>query len=138
MNEEPFRVQLTATAQRCLHRLPEKIVGACLEFIAGPLAADPHRHGKPPQRELTGYHAARRGTYRVVYEIDDSTRTMIVARGDHQGDVYRSRRGQDQPDDGNPGCALFGSEADQGGTGVARPAQATHHCAVVPRTITAR
>lgn len=90
MTEAPFRVQLTATARRCLHRLPEKIVGACLEFIAGPLAADPHRLGKPLQRELAGYRAARRGAYRVVYEIDDSARTVIVARVDHRGDVYRS------------------------------------------------
>ena len=91
MSEEPFRVQLTATAQRCLRRLPEKIVGACLEFIAGPLAADPYRLGKPLQRELAGYHAARRGAYRVGYEIDDGARTVIVARIDHRGDIYRSR-----------------------------------------------
>jgi hypothetical protein len=41
VSDEPFRIQLTATAQRCLHRLPDKIVGACIEFIAGPLAVDP-------------------------------------------------------------------------------------------------
>ena len=91
MNEEPFQVRLTATAQHCLRRLPDKIVGACLEFIAGPLAADPHRLGKPLLRELAGYHSAHRGAYRIVYEIDDSARTMIVARVDHRGDVYRSR-----------------------------------------------
>jgi len=66
-------------------------VGACLEFIAGPLAADPHRVGNPLQRELAGYHSARRGAYRVVYEIDDSAHLVIVARLDHRGDVYRSR-----------------------------------------------
>ncbi|MGH4017366.1 MAG: type II toxin-antitoxin system RelE family toxin [Pseudonocardiaceae bacterium] len=91
VREEPFRVRLTATAQRCLRRLPEKIVGACLEFIAGPLAADPHRLGKPLQRELAGYHSARRGAYRVVYEIDDSARIVLVVRVDHRGDIYRSR-----------------------------------------------
>lgn len=90
MAEEPFRVRITATAQHCLRRLPEKIVGACLAFIAGPLAADPYRLGKPLQRELAGYHSARRGAYRVVYEIDDSARTVIVVRVDHRGDVYRS------------------------------------------------
>jgi len=89
--EEPFRVLVTATAQHCLRRLPEKIVGACLEFIDGPLAANPYRLGKPLQRELAGYHSARRGAYRVVYEIDDATRTVIVVRIDHRGDVYRSR-----------------------------------------------
>lgn len=91
MSDEPFRIQLTATAQRCLYRLPERIVGACIEFISGPLAADPHRIGKPLQRELAGYHSARRGAYRVVYRIDDSVRTVFVVRVDHRGDVYRSR-----------------------------------------------
>lgn len=69
--------------------MPQKVVGACLEFIAGPLAADPHRLGKPLQRELAGYHAARRGTYRVVYEIDDGARTVTVIRVDHRGEVVR-------------------------------------------------
>ncbi|MGH3765191.1 MAG: type II toxin-antitoxin system RelE family toxin [Pseudonocardiaceae bacterium] len=91
MTEVPFYVRLTATAQHCLRRLPEKIVGACLEFIADPLAADPYRLGKPLQRELAEYRSARRGAYRVVYEIDDATRTVIVLRIDHRGDVYRSR-----------------------------------------------
>jgi mRNA-degrading endonuclease RelE of RelBE toxin-antitoxin system len=91
VSDEPFRVRLTATAQRCLRRLPEKIVRACLEFIAGPLAADPYRLGKPLQRELAGYYSARRGAYRVVHEIEDSARIVIVARVDHRGDVYRSR-----------------------------------------------
>lgn len=90
MSDEPFRIQLTATAQRCLHRLPEKIVGACIEFIEGPLAVNPHRVGKPLQRDLTGHHAARRGAYRVVYSIDDRARTVVVVRVDHRGDVYRS------------------------------------------------
>lgn len=91
MSNEPFQIQLTATARRCLHRLPEKIMGACVEFIKGPLAVDPHRIGKLLQRELAGYHSARRGSYRVVYRIDDGARTMVVVRIDHRGDVYRSR-----------------------------------------------
>ncbi|MGH3721988.1 MAG: type II toxin-antitoxin system RelE family toxin [Pseudonocardiaceae bacterium] len=87
MSDESFRIQLTAIAQRCLYRLPEKTIGACIEFISGPLSVDPHRIGKPLQRELAGYHSARRGAYR----IDDSVRTVFVVRVDHCGDVYRSR-----------------------------------------------
>ncbi|MGH3770410.1 MAG: type II toxin-antitoxin system RelE family toxin [Pseudonocardiaceae bacterium] len=68
-----------------------KIVGACIEFISGPLSVDPHWIGKPLQRELAGYPSARRGAYRAVYRIDDSVRTVVVVRVDHRGDVYRSR-----------------------------------------------
>lgn len=90
MTSEPYRVEVTATARRCLLRLPEKIVGACVEFIAGPLATNPHRLGKPLERELTGHFSARRGAYRVVYLIDENARTVTVMRVDHRGDVYRS------------------------------------------------
>lgn len=91
MNDEPYHVEITATALRCLRRLPDKVIGACIEFIAGPVAAQPYRLGKPLQRELVGHYSARRGSYRVVYRIDDGTRTVIVVRVDHRGDVYRSR-----------------------------------------------
>lgn len=90
MTGEPYRVEVTATARRCLRRLPEKIVGACVEFIAGPLAANPHRLGKALERELAGHFSARRGAYQVVYLIDDDLRTVTVVRVDHRGDVYRS------------------------------------------------
>lgn len=90
MTIEQYRVEVTATARRCLQRLPEKIVGACVEFIAGPLAVNPHRLSKPLERELTGHFSARRGAYRVVYVIDEDARTVMVMRVDHRGDVYRS------------------------------------------------
>ncbi|MGH3902580.1 MAG: type II toxin-antitoxin system RelE family toxin [Pseudonocardiaceae bacterium] len=89
MTSGQYRVEITATARRCLRRLPEKIVGACVEFISGPLAANPHRLGKPLERELAGHFSARRGAYRVVYVIDEDTRTVTVMRVDHRGDVYR-------------------------------------------------
>jgi mRNA-degrading endonuclease RelE of RelBE toxin-antitoxin system len=34
-------------------------------------------------------HSARRGSYRVLYEIDDDTRVMI--RIAHRGSAYRPR-----------------------------------------------
>ncbi|MGO9081181.1 MAG: type II toxin-antitoxin system RelE family toxin, partial [Streptosporangiaceae bacterium] len=32
---------------------------------------------------------ARRGSYRVIYEIDDETPRVVVLRIDHRADVYR-------------------------------------------------
>jgi mRNA-degrading endonuclease RelE of RelBE toxin-antitoxin system len=43
------------------------------------------------QRGLAGLWAARRGPYRVVYEIDDDQETVIVVRIDHRSDIYRPR-----------------------------------------------
>ena len=38
-----------------------------------------------------GTWTARRGTYRVLYEIDEDSRTVLVVAIEHRGDVYRSR-----------------------------------------------
>ncbi|MDT3399978.1 type II toxin-antitoxin system RelE/ParE family toxin [Streptomyces sp. B1866] len=90
---EPYRLVFTAAAKRALaQHLPEKVAAAALEFIAGPLAAQPYRVGKrlllPPHE---GTWSARRGTYRILYEVDDDERTVRVTAVDHRADVYRSR-----------------------------------------------
>ena len=59
-------------------------------FITGALLEQPHVVGKPLVNELSGYHSARRGAYRVIYRIDGASRTVHVVRIDHRADVYRS------------------------------------------------
>ena len=80
-------IEFTPRALQDLDRLPEKVGRACLEFIHGALALNPHRVGKPLHGELRGQHSARRGTYRVVYRIDGDT--VRINRVDHRRDVYR-------------------------------------------------
>jgi len=86
---EPYRVQITARAARDLQRLPEKIATACVEFIFGPLVANPHRVGKALRDELQGLHSARRGDYRVVYAIVGDRRRIEIVHIDRRSDVYR-------------------------------------------------
>ncbi len=62
-----------------------------LEFLTGDLLVSPHQVGKPLQRELAGVWSARRGTYRVLYEIDDADKAVRVPEVGHRGDVYRTR-----------------------------------------------
>jgi mRNA-degrading endonuclease RelE of RelBE toxin-antitoxin system len=71
--------------------LPLAVAAAVTEFLTGPLLDNPHRVGKPLTRELSGYHSARRGAYRVIYRIDDTKRIIHVVRIDHRADVYRTR-----------------------------------------------
>lgn len=87
----PFELRVTDPAQRQLDRLPEGTAAAIIEFMLTALAESPHRVGGRLQRELEGLHSARRGAYRVVYEIDDRDRAVIVLRIDHRSTVYRTR-----------------------------------------------
>lgn len=75
-----YSVRISAPAERDLLRLPEKIGAACLEFIFGPLAEEPFRVGGPLSGHLTGLRSARRGSYRVIYAIDEERRRVDVTQ----------------------------------------------------------
>lgn len=86
---QPYDVRVSARAERDLVRLPEKIAAACVEFIFGPLADNPHRLGGTLGGRLAGLRSARRGTYRIIYSVDDEARQINVVHIDRRGDVYR-------------------------------------------------
>ena len=82
-------VVLSAAAKRAIERdLPERVAVAVVDFLYGPLAADPYRVGKPLRFELEGYWSARRGQYRVIYSIHDDEVLVRVVRISHRADVY--------------------------------------------------
>lgn len=88
MKSQEFEVAWSPTARRALTRLPEKVATAVVEFIYGPLAADPRRVGKPLRLDLEGLHSARRGDFRIIYRIADAVTIIAI---EHRADVYRPR-----------------------------------------------
>ena len=90
MNEKPWDVRVQGPARRQLERLPTAVAAAALETLEA-IAANPRRLGKPLRFELEGCLSARRGPYRIVYRIDDATRTVAVLAVAHRADVYRPR-----------------------------------------------
>ena len=60
-----------------------------VEFMLGPLVQAPRPVGHPLQRELTGLWSARRGAYRIVYELNEAGLMVKAVRIDHRADVYR-------------------------------------------------
>jgi mRNA interferase RelE/StbE len=91
VTEPAYRLVVAATAERAPGRLPEGVAAAVVEFMVGALLDAPRRVGHPLQRELAGLWSARRGPYRVVYDIDDDNATIAVVRIDHRADNYRPR-----------------------------------------------
>jgi mRNA interferase RelE/StbE len=91
MSDEAYELVVARPAARAISDvLPESVAAAVLDFLTGALIDNPHRVGRELRRELAGIHSARRGTYRILYRIDDETRTVTVLRIDHRSDVYRS------------------------------------------------
>lgn len=89
--DESFRLRVTGPAERQLRRLPDGPAAAIVEFMVGALVENPHRVGRPLLRELAGLWSARRGVYRVIYEIDETERLVVVHRIDHRATIYRPR-----------------------------------------------
>ncbi|MGH3682148.1 MAG: type II toxin-antitoxin system RelE family toxin [Natronosporangium sp.] len=92
-DRQPYQLRITGSAARGLAgRLPEKVAAAVFEFLTTVLVGNPHRLGKrlllPPYE---GTWSARRGGYRVLYEIDDERQVVTVTAIEHRRDAYRSR-----------------------------------------------
>ena len=85
-----YQVQLTSSARQALENgLPEAAAVACWEFIRGPLAENPHRVGNALRNELQGRYSARRGDFRVIYQVNDDQVVVSVINIRHRRGVYR-------------------------------------------------
>lgn len=94
MSEEDHAYDLVMTppAVRAVRSgLPEGVAAAVIELITGALVENPRRVGKPLPEPLTGIYSARRGTYRVLYRIDEARREVIILGIQHRRDAYRGR-----------------------------------------------
>ena len=87
---EPYGLVVAGAAARAIAKeLPESVSAAVIELVTTRLIEDPYRVGRVLRNELAGIFSARRGTYRVLYRMDDERREVIVLRVDHRRDVYR-------------------------------------------------
>jgi len=86
---QPYEIRFQPAARRAIsQRLPEAVAAAVLEFCDAALAVGPHRAGKPLFGPLAGCHGARRGTYRLVYRIDENAHIVHVLDIDHRFEIY--------------------------------------------------
>jgi mRNA interferase RelE/StbE len=78
--DEPYELVLTPPAVRAIqHTLPESVAAAVIEFLTA-LVEKPQRVGKPLRGDLARIRSARRGTYRILYRINEERREVVVLR----------------------------------------------------------
>lgn len=88
---ERFSLRVTPAVRRALaEEFPESVAFAAFEFINGPMLDNPHRVGGRLLPPLDDRHSARRGSYRIIYRINDKARTVTVVDVDHRRDVYKT------------------------------------------------
>jgi mRNA interferase RelE/StbE len=91
VGDDRYELLISPTALRQLAEvLPESVAFAAYEFIIGPLLDNPQRVGKRLEPPLDDRHSARRGTYRVIYRIDEPRRVVTVVAVVRRADAYRS------------------------------------------------
>ena len=85
----PYRVELAPAAQRELRRLPRQVASR----LAGPiesLSANPRPQGVRKVRGQESTWRMRVGSYRVIFDIDDDQRLVVVLKVDRRGEAtYR-------------------------------------------------
>lgn len=89
---EPYELVVAGPAARAIaEQLPEAVAVAVIDLITGPLIENPRRIGRQLRNELDGIWSARRGTFRVLYRIDERAREVVVLQVDHRSSAYRRR-----------------------------------------------
>ena len=77
--DKPYVLRTTPTVRRALGvTLPGAVAAAACEFITGPLLLEPYRVGKRLLPPLDDRLSARRGTYRIIYRVDDKAGVVTV------------------------------------------------------------
>ena len=91
MTDGLYEIVVTRPAANTIsEELPEAVAAAVIELITGALLENPQRMGVPLRNELEGLWSVRRGTYRILYRINDSQREVVILRVAHRRGAYRS------------------------------------------------
>lgn len=86
-----YKITYSARAVRALSEtLPLKIAEAAFAFIEGPLAENPYRVGKQLNEPFFPAHSARRGEYRIIYQIDEDQVLIEIINVSRRSDVYKA------------------------------------------------
>lgn len=89
LGSKPYSIEyLSAVISKDIPLLPKIMKIMIKKAIEERLTVDPIGFGKPLRYSLKGHRRLRVGDYRVVYRIEVSTHTVIIAAIKHRKDVY--------------------------------------------------
>jgi mRNA interferase RelE/StbE len=83
-----YEVLIPKPVQKQLDNLPEQIRDRILEKILS-LAEEPRPSGVKKLQGFDNEYRIRVGNYRIRYEVDDKTLTVVVLHCKHRKDAYK-------------------------------------------------
>lgn len=83
-----YKVSFRRSAEKEFRKVPVKDLRRIPEKIAF-LSEDPRPPGSQLLKGENRYYRIRQGDYRIVYEADDSARSLIVIKLGHRREIYR-------------------------------------------------
>lgn len=85
-----YSVFIAPAAERQLKKLSSKVKSQIIPLLKS-LASDPRPTGSVKLKGADNFWRIRKGTYRIVYEIQDNQLTILVVNIAHRRDVYKDR-----------------------------------------------
>jgi mRNA interferase RelE/StbE len=87
----PYTILMSGQARHNLHEnLPLDVAAAAVATVEASISVNPHRAGKPLDEPFDGYYSARRGTYRIIYRINEDKHAIEIHSIRHRRDTYRT------------------------------------------------
>jgi len=82
-----YKVRIKPSAQKDLDAMPEAEVLKILSKISN-LESEPHPVGVQKLHDHDGYRI-RSGNYRILFEVNESNKSVLIYRVKHRKDAYR-------------------------------------------------
>lgn len=85
-----YSVFIAPAAERQLKKLPNKVKAQIVPILKA-LTDDPRPSGSAKLKGAEDLWKIRKGTYRVIYQIQDKQLTILVVNIAHRKDVYKDK-----------------------------------------------
>ena len=83
-----YSLAIKKSAEKELRKIPSVILKKLMEKIKM-LSSDPRPVGSEALKYQEGSYRIRQNDYRVVYQIDDDKKEVMIIRAAHRSEVYR-------------------------------------------------
>lgn len=83
-----FKIQYLEAVKEDLRSLPKSVKEKLRKAIEKKLMLNPVEFGKPLQYSLKGLRRLRVDDYRIIFQIDLESKTVLVVKIGHRKEVY--------------------------------------------------